>query len=124
MANNTTTSGITKIERDGVFTYYFPIARIVANNTAGTVALSVFYGTVPSQEILVFADITDKLGANTPEGYVDALAANKAFFLPEDQGDIKANQLSLLNQNALIDSSLTQIADLLKNILYAVNSLK
>lgn len=73
-------NGVTKQELGGRFEYHFPAMKITANNASGNLTFSEV-GTGRNQpEIVAFANITDKLGASTPEEYCDALASAGYFF--------------------------------------------
>lgn len=88
MAADNQVNGITKIEREGVFIYSFPLGTITANNSNNTVTYELITPAIRN-ETVSFDDITDKKGATTPEEYVDQLATDGIFFSPDsDSGDI------------------------------------
>lgn len=88
MAADNVVNGITKIEREGVFIYSFPLGTITANNGNNTITYELITPAIRN-ETVSFDDITDKKGATTPEEYVDQLATDGIFFSPDsDSGDI------------------------------------
>ena len=80
MASESNINGVTKIGRaSGVFTYRFPICRVIADNNLETV--SYFYNFEYNMpfETVQFADISPNYAATTPEEYVDELCALNVF---------------------------------------------
>jgi hypothetical protein len=79
MAVNTVINGVTKAGRGNLFVYFFPLARITADNDNEVITFAYLNG-YPTPETIAFSAITEKGGTSTPEEYCDYLANEGAFF--------------------------------------------
>jgi hypothetical protein len=95
-------NGITKVETSEGYRYEFPLEKI-DTDTAGNYMIRESR-TDSRKEVVLFVDISNKLGAGSISGYVDALAERGAysanFGAPKDGSSADNVSWALLNSIA------------------------